>query len=120
MDFIRALINNEEILTNDEAEKILEELEQLDDEDLLSEAAWARIEKRVTNRNLALYSLLVDKDKLMLVKNFVELARLGKSIPSPMVKAYQPIIEMIDDIVTAGPGYVQMLKVLHKRAKRSG
>lgn len=120
MDFIRALINNEEILTNAEAEQILEELEQLDDEDLLSEAAWARIEKRVTNRNLALYSLLVDKDKLMLVKNFVELARLGKSIPSPMVKAYQPIIEMIDDIVTAGPGYVQMLKVLHKRAKRSG
>lgn len=119
MDFIRALLNNEEILTDDEVDKILEELEQLGDDELLSEDAWARIERRVTTRELALYRLLVDKDKLMLAKHFVELSRMGKSIPSPMVKAYQPIIEMIDDIVTAGPGYVQMLKVLHKRAKRS-
>jgi hypothetical protein len=51
-------------------------------------------------------------------KKFLELAREGKSIPGTFVKAYQPALEILDDIVTAGPSYVQVLKVLHNRAQR--
>jgi hypothetical protein len=36
-----------------------------------------------------------------------------------MVQAYMPAIQMIDDIVQAGPAAVQQLRALHKRAKRS-
>jgi len=32
----------------------------------------------------------------------------------------QPAIEMLDDIVSAGPGFVQLLRVLHKRAQKRG
>ena len=119
MDFIRALVNEEEILTDDQISEFLDEIAQLEDLDQIDEDAWARIEKRVTGREIALYALLVDRDKLMLAKQFVELASKKKSIPSPMVVAYQPIIEMMDDIIRAGPSYVQLLKVLHNRAKRS-
>ena len=48
---------------------------------------------------------------------FLQLASQGKSVPGPYVKAYLPAIKMMDDIVQAGPTYVQNLRVLHKRAK---
>jgi hypothetical protein len=35
------------------------------------------------------------------------------------VQAYLPAIEMIDDIVKAGPGYIQMLRALQNRAKKA-
>ena len=54
----------------------------------------------------------------MLTKKFLELAKNGQSVPSTFVKQYMPAIEMIDDIVKAGPGYVQMLRSLQKRAKQ--
>lgn len=119
MDFIRSLVNEEEILTDEDINKFLDDLEQLENLDQIDEDAWARIEKRVTSRELSLYAFLVDRDKLMLVKKFVELSRDGRSIPATMTKAYQPIIEMVDDIITAGPSYVQLLKVLHARAKKN-
>jgi hypothetical protein len=55
---------------------------------------------------------------MMLTKKFLELALNGKSVPSTMVKGYLPALKMLDDIVTAGPGYVQMLRLLHQRAKK--
>ena len=55
----------------------------------------------------------------MMTSKFLELAKNGKSIPSSMVKAYLPAIELLDDIVQAGPGYIQLLKTLQKRAKKS-
>jgi uncharacterized protein (UPF0297 family) len=34
------------------------------------------------------------------------------------MKAYLPIIQMVDDIVQGGPGFVQNLKVLRSRAQK--
>jgi len=34
------------------------------------------------------------------------------------VQAYLPAIEMLDDIVQAGPAFVQQLRALQKRAKK--
>ena len=118
MDFIRALNNDEEILLDEDVEKLLDELMELEDMDLLDEDVWARIDKRVQGRELALYKYIVGASRLMGTKKFLELAREGKSIPGTFVKAYQPALEILDDIVTAGPSYVQVLKVLHKRAQR--
>lgn len=118
MDFLRALLNDEELLLDEDLQKFLTELEELEDVDLLDEDAWNRIESRVKKREIALYRYIVGTDKMMLTQKFLELAEKGKSIPSPMVKAYYPAIEMLDDIIQAGPGYVQLLKSLHSRAKR--
>ena len=118
MDFIRAITNDEDILLDEDVEKFLTELMELSDEELLDEDSWARIEKRVEGRELALYRFLVGASNLMGTKKFLELAREGKSIPSPYVKAYLPALEIFDDIVRAGPSFLQVLRVLHKRAQK--
>ena len=70
------------------------------------------------SRDLIHYKLLADPSNLVLIKSFLEQARSGRSIPSNMVKAYLPIIDMIDEIVVAGPAYINLLKSVSKRAKK--
>lgn len=89
----------------------------------LDEDAWAdirarRIGRLEKSRNVALYGYLVGIENAQRAKKFVETAEQGKSVHSNFVKAYLPIIEMIDDIVDGGPQYIQMLKNIHKKAKR--
>lgn len=67
---------------------------------------------------LQFYRLLVGTGNLMAAKRFLDLAQSGQSIPSTFLKGYMPIIKMVDDIVSAGPTYVQNLRVLHNRAKK--
>jgi len=73
----------------------------------------------VTGKDLAGYRYLVGSKNLMMTKKFLELAKDGKSIPPQMVQAYLPAITMIDNIVKAGPGFVQMLRTLENRAKKT-
>ena len=51
-------------------------------------------------------------------KQILELAKDNKSIPANVVQAYIPAIATIDNIVKAGPGFVQMLRTLENRAKK--
>jgi len=69
-----------------------------------------------TTREIALYRYLVGTKNLMLAKKFLEMAADGRGIPAAYVEAYMPAIQLIDDIVQAGPAYVQNLRALHKRA----
>lgn len=89
----------------------------------LDENAWAdirarRLERATRERNLALYGYLVGLGNAMRAKRFIEMAEQGKSVPGDFVKAYLPIIEMVDDLVDAGPGAVRQLQNLHKRFKK--
>ena len=137
MNFIRSIVNEEDLVLDEEVEKLLEELKMLDtprytasewaameggqsidDAHHLDEAAFDRIAARVEVRDMALYRLVVGAENIMKCKNFLEFAKQEKTIPSSFVSGYLPLLKMIDDIVTAGPGYVQMLKVLHKRSKK--
>jgi hypothetical protein len=139
MDFIRSIVNQSTIVTDDEVDKFLQELNIIDEPrytarewavmegghsidddavvDHLDEDAFDRIAKRVAERDIIYYRLIVGAENLMRARLFLELAKDGKNIPSAYVKGMQPAIEMLDDIVSAGPGFVQMLKVLHKRAQ---
>ena len=72
-----------------------------------------------TAQNLVLYQYLVGTKNLALTKRFLAQAADGKAASSSMVQAYMPAIKMIDDIVQAGPAYVNNLRALHKRAKKS-
>jgi hypothetical protein len=92
-------------------------------EQQLDEDAWAEIRKRrigrlEKERNVALYGYLVGVENAMRAKRFIEMAEQGKSVPADFVKAYYPIIAMIDDIVDAGPGAISQLRNLHKRFKK--
>lgn len=72
----------------------------------------------ISPTDIALYRYIVGNNSLGLTKKFLELAKDGKGIPAPMVQAYLPAIALIDDIVKAGPAYIQNLRALHKRAKK--
>ena len=71
-----------------------------------------------TGAELALYRYLVGDRNLALTKKFLEQAKDGKAASANMVQAYLPAIEMLDDIVKAGPAFIQNLRALHKRAKK--
>ena len=140
MDFIRSIVNQSTIVTDDEVDKFLQELNIIDEPrytarewavmegghsidddavvDHLDEDAFDRIAKRVAERDIIYYRPIVGAENLMRARLFLELAKDGKNIPSAYVKGMQPAIEMLDDIVSAGPGFVQLLRVLHKRAQK--
>ena len=70
-------------------------------------------------RDISLYRYLVGVNNLMRTKNFLDLAKQGKSVPGQFVQGYIPAIKMVDDIVQAGPAYINLLRSLHLRAKMS-
>ena len=72
-----------------------------------------------TTRQYALYKYIVGDKNLALTKRFLQNAQNGQAASGNMLKAYMPAIQMIDDIVQAGPAYVNNLRALHKRAKKS-
>jgi hypothetical protein len=72
----------------------------------------------VTAEDLVVYRMLVGTKNMAMAKKFLELAKDGKPIPQQFVQSYLPIIELVDDIVKAGPGYVQLLRQLQIRAKK--
>lgn len=89
----------------------------------LDEDAWAdirarRLERMNRDKNVALYGYLVGMSNAMKAIKAVELAEQGKGIPPQFVKAYQPVFDMIDDFVAAGPGAIQRLKSVHKSIKK--
>ena len=73
----------------------------------------------VTGKDLAGYRYLVGAKNLMLTKKFLQLAKDNKSVPANILQAYLPAIIMIDNIVKGGPGFVQMLRTLENRAKKT-
>ena len=72
----------------------------------------------ISGRELALYRLLVGDKQLLLAKQFVDRAKSSQATSGQMNNAYLPVIKLIDDIVKAGPSYIQQLRALQKRAKR--
>lgn len=72
----------------------------------------------LSGQDLALYRYVVGAKNVHMTKLFVEHAKQGKATNSQMNQAYLPAIKMLDDIITAGPAYIQQLRALHKRAKK--
>jgi hypothetical protein len=89
----------------------------------LDEDAWAdirarRLDRMNRDKNVALYGYLVGINNAMKAIRAADLAEQGKGIPPQFVKAYQPVFDMIDDFVEAGPGAIQRLKSVHKSIKK--
>ena len=113
---VRAKLRSSDIIEDFEkfaAVKNLEKASVIDPEPTISTADISS-----KPADLALYRYLVGDRNLALTKKFLEQAKDGKAASANMVQAYLPAIEMIDDIVQAGPAFVQNLRALHKRAKK--
>lgn len=65
------------------------------------------------------YRFLVPVTRLPYVEKFLQNVNTGKSVPAQFASSYLEIIKMVHDIVRAGPAYIEQLKQVHKRAKRS-
>ena len=88
----------------------------------LDETAMERIRGRRTRRlsnekRVALYGYLVGIENGVKATKFIDMAQEGKAVPKNFVEAYLPIINMIEDIIDAGPQGIQQLRALHKRVK---
>ena len=70
-------------------------------------------------QNVPYYRLLVPTTSLPFISRFLQIMQAGQAIPSSIAGAYFPIVIMMHDIIKAGPAYIEQLKQLHKRAKRS-
>lgn len=89
------------------------------DENALADIRGRRIERLTAQKRVALYAYVVGLDNAMRATKFVEMVDEGRTPPAQYVKGYKPAVEMIDDIINAGPAYIAQLKQLHKRAKNS-
>jgi hypothetical protein len=67
---------------------------------------------------LARYRYIVGQRNLVLTKQLIDNVKGGRGATSQQLKAYAPAMEIIDDIVKAGPSYIQQLRNIHKRAKK--
>jgi len=74
---------------------------------------------QVPMEELRNYRFLVSTQQIPFVGKFLQSARSGRAIVANFTQAYLPIIMMIDDIVRAGPSYIEQLKQVHNRAKRN-
>ena len=113
---VRAKLRSSDIIEDFEkfaAVKNLEKASVIDPEPTVSTPDLS-----TTGAELAMYRYLVGDKNLALTKKFLEQAKDGKAASANMVQAYMPAIQMIDDIVKAGPAAVQQLRALHKRAKK--
>jgi hypothetical protein len=113
---VRAKLRNSDIIADFEKFAAINNLEKASVVD--PEPTISRPDIATKPGDLALYRYLVGDKNLALTKKFLEAAKDGKSASSNMVQAYLPAIEMLDDIVQAGPAFVQNLRALHSRAKK--
>lgn len=114
MNFIRTIVNNEELLSDADIDELMSTNPELLDEDAID-----RIAKRVDSREIAYYAMLVGKTNALKAKLAKDRIVDGKTVPANFANGYSNVAEMVNDIVQAGPSYITLLKNLHQRAKRT-
>ena len=71
----------------------------------------------VSDSSLIYLAKLVGQQNVYKAMKYVELASQGKTIPANIAQGMNPAIQLLVDIVQAGPSYISMLKYVHKQAK---
>ena len=73
----------------------------------------------MTPNELNGYRVLVGDNNARRAKIATDMIRQGKSVPAPIMSAFNPVISMVDNIVNAGMSYVKLLQSINDRAKSS-
>ena len=113
---VRAKLRSSDIIEDFEKFAAVKDLEKANVNDPEPTVSVPDISTRPAD--MAYYRYVVGDKNLALAKRFLENAKDGKAVSGSMVQAYLPIIELIDDIVAAGPAHIQNLRALHNRAKK--
>ena len=72
----------------------------------------------LTPDEMAAYRVLVGASNVRRAKVAVDMIKQGKAVPAPIMAAYAPIVQMIDDIAKGGFTYVRLLQSIRDRAKK--
>jgi hypothetical protein len=79
----------------------------------------SRSDQIFDNKDLLWLAKIVGQRRLFLAIKYIELQRQGKTIPSNVARAMSPAIEMIVEIITAGPTFIQRFLEIHETAKKA-
>lgn len=94
-------------------------LKGLEDTSKTSPEDQASVPDNVDLADVRNYKLILPSNRLPYVAKFLESAKAGRTIVGTFVQAYLPLLVMLDDIIQAGPAYIEQLKQLHNRAKNN-
>lgn len=78
----------------------------------------SRPDEILSNKDLVWLAKIVGQKRLFLAIKYIELQRQGKTIPSNVAKAMTPAVELVVEIVKAGPTYVQRLLQIYNVAQK--
>ena len=73
--------------------------------------------KDMSPDELSAYRLLVGSNNVRRAKIAADMVRQGRAVPAPVMQAYAPVVQMIDDIAKGGYTFVRLLQSIHDRAK---
>ncbi len=71
----------------------------------------------VSPDELVAYRALVGSANVRRAKIAADMIKQGKAVPAPIMSAYAPVVQMIDDIAKGGYQYVRLLQSIHDRAR---
>jgi uncharacterized protein (UPF0147 family) len=78
----------------------------------------SRPDEILSNKDIVWLAKIVGKNRLFLAIKYIELQRQGKTIPANVARAMTPAVELVVEIVKAGPSYVQRLLEIYSYALR--
>ena len=72
--------------------------------------------KDMSPDELSAYRLLVGSNNVRRAKIAADMVRQGRAVPAPVMQAYAPVVQMIDDIAKGRYTFVRLLQSIHDRA----
>ena len=71
----------------------------------------------MTANEMSGYRVLVGDNNVRRAKIATDMVKQGRAVPAPIMSAFYPVIQMVDNIVNGGMSYVKMLQAINDRAK---
>ena len=112
----RAKLRNSDLISELETLAASKDLESYKTKDI--EPSVSTPDLLPSTKELARYRYLVGQQNLVLTKQLIDNVKAGRGATSQQLKAYAPAMQILDDIVSGGPTYIQQLKNIQKRAKK--
>ena len=73
----------------------------------------------MTANEMSGYRVLVGDNNVRRAKIATDMVKQGRAVPAPIMSAFYPVIQMVDNIVNGGMSYVKLLQSISDRAKSS-
>lgn len=113
----RTKLRSSDLITNLESLAQAKDLEspQVPDDEVLA----TKPDLVVKNTDLMYLQRLVGTKNLFLAMKYIQMSSQGKTIPSHLVQAFNPALEVLVDIIRGGPAFIAGLKRIQKSAKQA-